>query len=84
MSTKNLKRSMRVISFVNEENKRFYDIETMKRILCVSRSKVQREIKRNNFFNDLIYKNQYLYSQRTLFNLMERILIEKLEREING
>ncbi len=75
---------MRVLSFVNEENKRFYDIETMKRILGVSRSKVQREIKRNNFSKDLIYKNQYLYSQPTLFSLMERILIEKIEKEFNG
>jgi predicted transcriptional regulator len=74
---------MRVLSFVNEENKRFYDIETMKRILGVSRSKVQREIKKN-FSKNMIYKNQYLYSQRTLFSLMERVLIEKIEKEING
>lgn len=75
---------MRVLSFINEENKRFYDIETMKRIMGVSRSKVQREIKRNNFSEDLKYKNQFLYSQRTLFSLMECVLIEKIEKEING
>lgn len=75
---------MKVLSFVNEKDNRYYDIETMKRILGVSRSKVQREIKRHNFSNDLSYKNLYLYSQEKLFSLMETILIEKLEFEMNG
>lgn len=75
---------MKVLSFVNEEDNRFYDIETIKRILGVSRSKVQRELKRHNFSNDLSYKNLYLYSQEKLFSLMETILIEKLEVEMNG
>lgn len=75
---------MRVLSFVNEEDKRYYDVETMKRILGVSRSKVQRVIKRHNFSNDIIYKNQFLYSQEKLFSLMETVLIEKLENELNG
>ena len=75
---------MRVLSFTNEENKRFYDLETMRRILGVSRSKVQREIKRHNFSNDLTYKNLFIYSQDKLFSLMESVLIEKIENEFNG
>jgi IS30 family transposase len=71
---------MKVLSFIDEENKRLYDIQTIMKILGVSKSKVQREIKRNNFSNELIYKNQFLYSQNTLFGLMEKILIEKLEK----
>lgn len=69
---------MRIISFVTEENKRLYDVESMRRILGVSRSKVQRELKRNNFLNLIKYNNRHLYSERILFSLMEVIIIEKL------
>jgi hypothetical protein len=72
---------MKVIGFVSEENKKFYDVNTMMKILGVSKTKIQREIKRNNFLEFLKYKNQHLYPERTLFHLMEIVLIEKLENE---
>jgi hypothetical protein len=72
---------MKVIGFVLDENKKFYDVNTMTQILGVSKTKIQREIKRNNFSEFLKYKNQYLYPEKTLFNLMEIVLIEKLEND---
>lgn len=75
---------MRVIGFVTEENNKLYDVDTMRKILGVSRSKVQREIRRNHFTQETKYKNQHLYSEKTLFSLMEKILIEKIEKEFNG
>jgi AraC-like DNA-binding protein len=71
---------MKIISFVNEENEKFYDLDTIRRILGASRSKVQRELKRNNLVNYLKYKNQHLYPENTLFSLMEKIMIEKIYR----
>jgi hypothetical protein len=53
----------------------------MSKILGVSKTKIQREIKRNNFLEFLKYKNQHLYPERTLFHLMEIVLIEKLEHQ---
>ena len=76
-----MKREMRIINFITEDNVKLFDVETMRKILGVSRSKVQREIKRNNLSEILTYKNQNLYSQNTLFSLMERILIEKLNND---
>ena len=66
-----------MVVFVIKGNRKLYDIETMKQILKVSRSKVQRELKKQN--TEIVkYKNLYLYDETTLLNLMELILIEKL------
>jgi hypothetical protein len=54
-----------------------YDIETIKEIVNVSRSKIQRELKKLDG-KVLKYKNLFLYEERMLFNLMEIILIEKI------
>ena len=60
-----------------ENNKRMYDIETIKEIVNVSRSKIQRELKKLDG-KILKYKNLFLYEESMLFNLMEIILIEKI------
>lgn len=66
-----------MVVFVIKGNRKLYDIETMKQILNVSRSKVQRELKKQNA-EIVKYKNLYLYEEKTLLNLMELILMEKL------
>ncbi len=61
-----------------ENNQRMYDIETIKDFLKISRSKVQRELKKidGEVFK---YKNLFLYEEKMVFNLMENLLIEKLK-----
>lgn len=67
-----------MIYFTKDDNI-LYDVETMKKILNVSKSKIQRELKKQN--TEIIkYKNLYLYPEITLLNLMEVVLIEKLEK----
>ena len=62
-----------------KDDKKIYDVEMIKKILNVSRSKVQRELKKQQ--TEIIkYKNLYLYPETTLFELMETILIEKLKK----
>ncbi len=62
-----------------KDDRVLYDIETIKQILNVPRSKVQRELKKQQ--TEIIkYKNLYLYPEKTLFELMEIILIEKLKK----
>lgn len=66
-----------MVVFVIKGNRRLYDFQTIKQILNLSRSKVQRELKKQN--TEIVkYKNLYLYEETTLLNLMELILIEKL------
>lgn len=68
-----------IIHFITE-NKKLYDVETITRILKVSKSKVQRELKKQQ--PEIIkYKNLFLYPETTLFELMEIILIEKLNKQ---
>lgn len=67
-----------MIKFI-KDNKTFYDVETIKQILKVSKSKVQREIKKQQ--PEIVkYKNLHLYNEMTVFQLMEIILVEKLNK----
>jgi hypothetical protein len=69
-----------MIKFITKNNKPLYDIETMKQILKVPKSKIQRELK--NIDTEITrYKNLHLFPEKTLFYLMEIILIEKLEKQ---
>ena len=63
-----------------ENNNRMYDIETIKEIVNVSRSKIQRELKKLDG-KVIKYKNLFLYEEKILFNLMEMILIEKMNKQ---
>ena len=67
-----------MVVFVIKENKKYYDIETIRQILNVPKSKIQRQLKKQDA-EIVKYKNLHLYNEHTLFNLMEIILIEKLE-----
>jgi hypothetical protein len=68
-----------MIIHFTKENKNLYDVETIKKILNVSKSKVQRELKKQK--PEIIkYKNLFLYPEKTLFELMEIVLIEKLNK----
>jgi hypothetical protein len=74
---------VKVIGYLSEENDRLYDISTMREIIGASRSKIQREIKRNKLSKYLVYNNKNLYSENVLFTIMEKVLFEKLEKR-NG
>jgi len=68
-----------MIHFIKDD-KILYDIEMMKKILNVSKSKIQRELK--SIDGEIVkYKNLHLYPEKTLFSLMEIVLIEKLEKK---
>jgi hypothetical protein len=72
---------VKVIGYLSEENDRLFDISTMREIIGTSRSKIQREIKRNKLSENIVYNNKNLYSENVLFTIMEKILFEKLEKE---
>jgi hypothetical protein len=68
---------MAIIGYITEEQERLYDFDTMRKILNKSRSKLHRDIKKNNVLGRK-HKNQYLYSEQVLFMMMETYLIERL------
>ncbi len=68
-----------MIIHFTRDNENFYDVESIKKLLNISRSKVQRELKKQQ--TEIIkYKNLFLYPETTLFELMEIVLIEKLHK----
>lgn len=68
-----------MVTFILKGNKKYYDIETMRKVLKVPRAKIQRELKKQDA-EIVKYKNLHLYHEVTFFNLMELILIEKLSK----
>jgi hypothetical protein len=68
-----------MIKFITKNDKILYDIETMKRILQVPKSKIQRELKKQDC-EIVKYKNLHLFPVSCLYNLMEIIIIEKLNK----
>jgi hypothetical protein len=68
-----------MITFIIKGNKKYYDIETMRTVLKVPRTKIQRELKKQDA-EIVKYKNLHLYQEATFFNLMELIIIEKLSK----
>jgi len=75
---------VKVIGYISEENDRLFDISTMREIIGTSRSKIQRELKRNQLSEKVVYNNKNLYPENVLFTIMENILIEKLEKTNAG
>jgi hypothetical protein len=73
---------MKIIGYLTEENDKLYDVNTMMKILGTSKSKIQREIKKIGISKHVMYKNQFLYTEKTLFKIIEKLIIEKLEKKI--
>mgnify|MGYP003600029542 CR=1 FL=1 len=68
-----------MIKFITKDDRILVDIVMMKSILKLPKSKIQRELKKQDC-EIVKYKNLFLYPEKTLFNLMEIIIIEKLEK----
>lgn len=71
---------MKVVGFLTEENDKLYDFNSIKNILKVSKTKLYRDLKKIEENEFVRYKNQYLYKEKTLLLLMEKTLIERLEK----
>lgn len=68
---------MKIIGYITEEEDKLYDFNTIRKILNTSRSKLHRDIKKNNIVGTK-YKNQFLYSEQSLYLMMEKNLIDRL------
>ena len=69
------------ISYRDEKEENLYDFTTIKQILKISKSKLHREIHKLSERDFVKYKNQHFYKERTLFELMEKILFERINKE---
>jgi hypothetical protein len=77
---------MKVVEYRIDGSKPLYDFRTLQNILNIDRSKLQRNLKRFVGTDYVEYKNQYLYNEEILFQLMEDTLwdrLNKISHEIN-
>ena len=56
---------MRIIEYVTNENEILYDFNTIKNILGVNKSKLQREMNKIEGREYVKYKNQFLFKEKT-------------------
>ena len=68
------------INFVTEKDDNLYDFTSMKEILGVTKSKLNRELQKLPQKEFVKYKNQFLYNETTLLLLMETILFQRLDK----
>lgn len=59
-------------------NQKLFDFDTLKTTLCITKTKLQREIKKINP-ERIKYKNLHLYNEDTLIKLLEKIMIDKIK-----
>ena len=68
------------INYSTEREDNLYDFTTIQKILGVNKSKLYRELRKLNDQSFVKYKNQHLYKEQTLFTLMEKVLLQRLDK----
>jgi hypothetical protein len=71
---------MKVVEYRIDGSKPLYDFRTIQNILNVDRSKLQRDLKKFTGVKYVEYKNQFLYNEKILFELMEESLWNRLNK----
>ena len=71
---------MKIIGYISEENNKLYDFETLRRLIGYSKSKLHRDLHKLKNCEFVKFKNQFLYTERTMFEMMEIVLFEKLDK----
>lgn len=77
---------MKIVEYRIDGNRPLYDFRTIQNILNIDRSKLQRNLKKFPKTEYVEYKNQYLYDEKILFQIMEETLwnrLNKISHEIN-
>jgi hypothetical protein len=69
-----------MILYVDERENKFIDFETLKRVLNMKKSSLYRVLKEMKE-KPVKYKNQFLYKEAVVYQLMKKKLIKKIENE---
>ena len=71
---------MKIVGYIPVENFKLYDFNTIRQIVGTKKSKLHRDLHKLDWVEFVIYKNQYLYSEKTLFEIIERLLFDRLDK----
>jgi hypothetical protein len=68
------------IYYLDENENKLFDFQTLQKVLNMNKSKLYRAIGELEGVEVIKYKNQFLYNETTLFMLMRDKLIERMEK----
>ena len=69
-----------MILYTDANNNKLIDFNTLQTILKTNKSKLYRALNQLPNVEVVKYKNQFLYKEKTLFELMKLELIKRLEK----
>jgi hypothetical protein len=69
-----------MILYTDANNNKLIDFNTLQTILKMNKSKLYRALNQLPNVEVVKYKNQFLYQEKTLFELMKLELIKRLEK----
>jgi predicted transcriptional regulator len=69
-----------MILYTDANNNKLIDFNTLQTILKTNKSKLYRALNQLPNVKVIKYKNQFLYQEKTLFELMKLELIKRLEK----
>jgi predicted transcriptional regulator len=69
-----------MILYTDANNNKLIDFNTLQTILKTNKSKLYRALNQLPSVEVVKYKNQFLYQEKTLFELMKLELIKRLEK----
>lgn len=69
-----------MILYTDANNNKLFDFNTLQGILRINKSKLYRALNQLPNVEVIKYKNQFLYQEKTLFELMKLELINRLEK----
>lgn len=71
-----------MILYTDANENKLFDFNTLQRILKMNKSKLYRALNQLPNVEVIKYKNQFLYQEKTLFELMKLELINRLEKMV--
>ena len=60
---------MKIVGYLSEENDKLYDFDTLRRLVGSSKSKLHRDLHKLEHRQFVKYKNQFLYTEKTMFEI---------------
>ncbi|GEM_PF-5210756 len=70
-----------MIQIIDEKKNALYSLNEIAEILGVSKSTARRYMLRENFSQELDYNGQFLFSERSVFQMMANLIEKKMKKE---
>jgi response regulator of citrate/malate metabolism len=70
-----------MINIIDEKNNALYSLNEIAEIIGVSKSTARRYMIKENFSQQLEYNGQYLFSEKSVFQMIQNLINKKIKME---